>query len=272
MTHKQRKWIQKTKSRPPGLRGRTGQTFSSRNASIKQDYDGRRRFVIFNTTIQRNGYVHRGHKGWRQDAVDKRSEGSRKGQADYLWIPRRSGHIYKGPSPLGGTLSHKHSPTPSLTGSPRHQWRNRPIQLPGRHQLQQLPQWFHLRRVSPHDDTRIYNVSRDTGSVLSVNVLSRVVRSLFELLKQNIRCTQQNIFEYSCKFKQHNTIFLTNNISLTNKKSSNTQALLPSRKSSNPSPGSLYPLPTSSSWWLQILVSSNETIKGEVIMWLPDMS
>ena len=88
----------------------------------------------------RNGYVHRGHKGWRQDAVDKRSEGSRKGQANYLWIPRRSGHIYKGPSPLGGTLSHKHSPTPSLTGSPRHQWRNRLIQLPGRHQLQQHPQ------------------------------------------------------------------------------------------------------------------------------------
>ena len=202
MTHKQRKWIQKTKSRPPGLRGRTGQTFSSRNASIKQDYDGRRRFVIFNTTIQRNGYVHRGHKGWRQDAVDKRSEGSRKGQADNLWIPRRSGHIYKGPSPLGGTLSHKHSPTPSLTGSPRHQWRNRPIQLPGRHQLQQLPQWLHLqlfRRVSPHVNTRSftenYNISRDTGSVLSVDVLSRVVWSLFELLKQNIRCTQPNIFD-----------------------------------------------------------------------------
>ena len=41
------------------------------------------------------------------------------------------------------------------------------------------------------------------------------MRSLFELLKQNIRCTQQTIFEYSCKFKQHNTIFLTNNIFLT---------------------------------------------------------
>ena len=124
MTHKQRKWIQETKSRPL----RAGQTFSSRNTSIKQDYDGRR-----------------GHKGWRQDAADKRSEGSRRGQADNPWIPRRSGHIYMGPSPLCGTLSYKHSPTLSLTGSPRHQWRNRPIQLPGRHQLQQHLQWLHLQ-------------------------------------------------------------------------------------------------------------------------------
>ena len=50
-----------------------------------------------------------------------------------------------------------------------------------------------LLHLSPHDDTRIYNVSRDTGSVLSVNVLSRIVSSLFELLNQNIRCTQPNI-------------------------------------------------------------------------------
>ena len=201
MTHKQRKWIQKTKSRPPGLRGRTGQTFSSRYTSIIKITMGG---VTFDTTIQEYGRPHGWRsQGWRQDAADKRSERSRKGQANYLWIPWRSGYIYKGPSPLGDTLSHKHSPTPSLTRSPRHQWRNRPIQLPGRHQLQQLPQWFHLRRVSPHDDTRSftenYNVSRGTGSVLSVDVLSRVVRSLFELLKQNIRCTQQNIFEYSCK-------------------------------------------------------------------------
>merc|ERR1711867_191133 len=102
-------------------------------------------------------------QGWRQDAADKRSEGSRKGKPNYLWIPRRSGHIYKGPSPSGDTLSHNT-----------------------------------LLHLTPHDDTRIYIVSRDTGSVLSVNVLSRVVRSLFELLKQNIRCTQQTIFEYSC--------------------------------------------------------------------------
>ena len=43
--------------------------------------------------------------------------------------------------------------------------------------------------------TENYNISRDTGSVLSVDVLSRVVWSLFELLKQNIRCTQPNIFD-----------------------------------------------------------------------------
>ena len=77
MTHKQRKWIQETKSKPLDLRGRAGQTFSSRNTSIKQDYDGRSRFVTFDTTIQgKDTYTltDRGHKGWRQETVDKRSE------------------------------------------------------------------------------------------------------------------------------------------------------------------------------------------------------
>ena len=104
MTHKQRKWIQKTKSRPPGLRGRTGQTFSSRYTSIIKITMGG---VTFDTTIQEYGLPHGWRsQGWRQDAADKRSERSRKGQANYLWIPRRSGYIYKGPSPLGDTLSH----------------------------------------------------------------------------------------------------------------------------------------------------------------------
>merc|ERR1711873_215435 len=96
-------------------------------------------------------------------AVDKRSHDH--GRVNLIISGYRGGlDIYKGPSPPDDTLS--------------------------------LNTLLHL---SPHDDTRIYNVSRDTGSVLSVNVLSRIVRSLFELLKQNIRCTQQNIFEYSCR-------------------------------------------------------------------------
>ena len=98
MTHKQRKWIQETKSKPLDLRGRAGQTFSSRNTSIKQDYDGRSRFVTFDTTIQgKDTYTltDRGHKGWRQETVDKRSEGSRKGSSCNLWIERRTGYIYR---------------------------------------------------------------------------------------------------------------------------------------------------------------------------------
>ena len=96
--------------------------------------------VTFDTTIQEYGRPQDGGHRVGDRMLLIRDQGSRKGQANYLWIPRRSGHIYKGPSPLGDTLGHKHSPTPSLTRSPRHQWRNRPIQLPGRHQLQQLPQ------------------------------------------------------------------------------------------------------------------------------------
>ena len=67
-----------------GSPGGAGQTFSSGNTSIKQDYDGRSRFVTFDTTIQgKDTYTltDRGHKGWRQEAVDKRSEGSWKGSS-----------------------------------------------------------------------------------------------------------------------------------------------------------------------------------------------
>merc|ERR1712112_489740 len=126
---------------PPETAGSPGENRpkpSRPDILLSSRYDGRCNIRHHDTRIQApSGWR---SQGWIQDAADKRSKRSRKGQANYLWIPRRSGHIYKGPSPLGGTLSHKHSPTPSLTGSPRHQWRNRPIQLPGRHQLQQLPQ------------------------------------------------------------------------------------------------------------------------------------
>ena len=89
--------------------------------------------------------------------MDKRSHDH--GRVNLIISGYRGGlDIYKGPSPPDDTLS--------------------------------LNTLLHL---SPHDDTRIYNVSRDTGSVLSVNVLSRIVSSLFELLNQNIRCTQLNI-------------------------------------------------------------------------------
>ena len=95
--------------------------------------------------------------------MDKRSNGH--GRVNLIISGYRGGlDIYKGPSPPDDTLSHNT-----------------------------------LLHLSPHDDTRIYNVSRDTGSVLSVNVLSRVVRSLFELLKQNIRCKHPNIFDILAK-------------------------------------------------------------------------
>ena len=48
-------------------------------------------------------------------------------------------------------------------------------------------------------DTRSFTETTTSAGtqdrVLSVDVLSRVVWSLFELLKQNIRCTQPNIFD-----------------------------------------------------------------------------
>ena len=246
MTHKQRKWIQKTKSRPPGLRGRTGQTFSSRYTSIIKITMGG---VTFDTTIQRYVRPHGWRsQGWRQDAADNKSEGSRKGQANYLWIPRRSGHIYKGPSPLGGTLSHKHSPTPSLTGSPRHQWRNRPIQLPGRHQLQQHPQWLHLqlfRRVLLmwHEEfTEDNNISQDTGSSSVSRCLVKGCVKFVWTVKTEYTLYSTKYLRYSCKFKQHNTIFLTNNISLTTRSHRilklRFSTPLPSKSHQTPSPGS----------------------------------
>merc|ERR1712240_85721 len=134
-------------------------------------YDGRCNIRHQDTRIQTpSGW---GSQDWRQDAVDKGSHDH--GRVNLIISGYRGGlDIYKGPSPPDETLS--------------------------------LNTLLHL---SPHDDTRIYNVSRDTGSVLSVNVLSRIVSSLFELLNQNIRCTQPNILRiFLQKPKLHISISL----------------------------------------------------------------
>ena len=121
-------------------------------------YDGRCNIRHQDTRIQTpSGWR---SQEWRQDAVDKRSNGH--GRVNLIISGYRGGlDTYIRDPHHQATHSVTTLSYTWLTRSPRHQWRSRPIQLPGRHQLQQLPQWFHLRRVSPHDDTRIYNVSRD---------------------------------------------------------------------------------------------------------------
>ena len=118
MTHKQRKWIQETKSKPLDLRGRAGQTFSSRNTSIKQEYDESSRLVTYDTTIQgKDTYTlkDRGHKGWRQETSDKKSIEVTEGVKLITSGYNGGLDIYIGPSPLRGTLSYRHSITLSLT-------------------------------------------------------------------------------------------------------------------------------------------------------------
>ena len=184
MTHKQRKWIQETKSRPL----RAGQTFSSRNTSIKQDYDGRR-----------------GHKGWRQDAADKRSEGSRRGQADNPWIPRRSGHIYMGPSPLCGTLSYKHSPH-WISSPPMEESTNTTAWTSSSPATPSMTSPSTVSTGSPHVIRGV--LPRTTTSagtqdrVLSVDVLSRVVWSFVWTVKTEYTLYSSKYLRYSCKFKQ----------------------------------------------------------------------
>ena len=124
--------------------------------------------VTFDTTIQ--GYV-RPHgwrsQGWRQDAADKRSEGSRRGQADNPWIPRRSGHIYMGPSPLCGTLSYKHSPhwissPPMEESTNTTAWTSSTSTTPSMTSPSTVSTGF--SSCDTRSFTENYNISRDTGS------------------------------------------------------------------------------------------------------------
>ena len=160
MTHKQRKWIQETKSKPLDLRGRAGQTFSSRNTSIKQDYDGRSRFGnirYYNTRKDTYTLKDRGHKGWRQETIDKNSKEVTEGVKLITSGYNGGLDIYRTLTITQQTLSYRHSITLSLTSWKRGIRRHHNAQtgrvpetspVPRRHRTCTTLAWYSTNRIS----------------------------------------------------------------------------------------------------------------------------
>ena len=92
--------------------------------------------------------------------------------------------------------------------------------------------------------TKNNNISRDTGSSSVSRCLVKGCVKFVWTVKTEYTLYPTKYLRYSCKFKQHNTIFLTNNISLTTR-SHQAKSLYssPFKKSSNPSPGFPLQLP-----------------------------
>ena len=207
MTHKQRKWIQETKSRPL----RAGQTFSSRNASIKQDYDGRRRFVTFDTTIQgvdTCALTDGGHKVGDRKLLIR----DPKGHGRVTWWPLDTAEVW---AHIYGTLTiMRHTQLQTLSYTITH-W----ISSPPMEESTNTTAWTSsasatpsmtspstvstgsphvIRGVLPRTTTSAGTQDR----VLSVDVLSRVVWSFVWTVKTEYTLYSSKYLRYSCKFKQ----------------------------------------------------------------------
>ena len=89
-------------------------------------------------------------------------KGHGRGQADNPWIPRRSGHIYMGPSPLCGTLSYRHSSPPMEEPTNTTAWTSSASATPSMTSPSTVLTGF--SSCDMRSFTENYNISRDTGS------------------------------------------------------------------------------------------------------------
>ena len=110
-------------------------------------------------------------------------KGHGRGQADTLWIPRRSGHIYMGPSPLCDTLSYRHSSPPMEEPTNTTAWTSSASATPSMTSPSTVSTGF--SSCYTRSFTKNNNISRDTGSrSVSFTILSAIEQVLFELLSR----------------------------------------------------------------------------------------